>query len=372
MTDWAGYRARFPACSRITYLNAAGGSPVCEDAAAAGRRYFDEILEGGDLYWNGWLERVEETRRTAARMLNAEPAEIAFVQTASHGLNMIARMIARPGDQILSGAGEFPSVTLPWLNQETAIAYLEPAPDGSFDLAQAGALVRENSKAFAASHVGYNTGFRYDLDELGRFCGEHGLALVVDATQSFATHPIDVECAGIDALVFSGYKWATAGYGVAVLYLSQRLLASSPLPVVGWRSANAPYDLVYDRLDISREARALEAGHPLLPGILSLGAALSLIEEIGVDNIAARIKGLRGYLHQRLAQAGYIIASPANPEAQSAITILAMDDADGVAARLKARGVFTSARGGRLRLSLHFYNNEDDIDRLLAGLGETG
>ncbi len=305
-------------------------------------------------------------------MLNAEPGEIAFTQTASLGLNMIARMIAKPGDQILSGAGEFPSVTLPWLNQDNAIGYLEPAADGAFDLTHAGALVRPNSKAFAASHVGYNTGFRYDLDALGRFCGDHGLALVVDATQSFGAHPIDVKRSGVDALVFSGYKWATAGYGVAVLYLSQRLLASSPLPVVGWRSARAPYDLIYDHLDITREARALEAGHPLLPGILSLGAALSLIEEIGMENIAARIAGLTGTLHERLAQAGYAIASPTDPSSRSAITLIAMADADRAAARLKARGVITTARGGRLRLSLHFYNNEDDIDMLLARLGEIG
>ena len=370
MTDWAGYRARFPTCSRITYLNAAGGSPISEDAAAAGRRYFDEILDGGDLYWNGWLEQVEEARRAAARLINAEPEEIAFVQTASLGLNMIARMVARPNDRIISVAGEFPSVTLPWLNQGTEIDYLETTPDGAFDPADA--LVGPNCKAIAASHVGYNSGFRSDLDALGRFCGDHGLAHVVDATQSFGAHPIDVKRAAVDALVFSGYKWATAGYGVAVLYLGERLLASTRLPVVGWRSAKVPYDLEYDRLDIVREARALEAGHPLLPGILSLGAALSLIEDIGIEAIAARIDALTGILHERLTGAGYTIASPTGPAARSAITMVAMDDADGVAARLKERGVFTSARGGKLRLSLHFYNNEDDIDALLTTLGEIG
>ncbi|MCH7554795.1 MAG: aminotransferase class V-fold PLP-dependent enzyme [Proteobacteria bacterium] len=372
MTDWAGYRRRFPALSGIAYLNVASNSPLSVGAAAAGKRYFDEILEGGTFHREGWLEQVEDARRAVARLLNAEPGEIAFVQSSSSGMNMIARMVAAPGDHILSNAGEFPSVTLPWLNQDIAISYLEPAADGMLDLSGAGALVRPNSKAFAASHIQYNSGFRYDLDALGEFCGNHGLALVIDATQSFGAHPIDVERSGVDALVFSGYKWATAGYGIAVLYLSERLLASSPLPVVGWRSARAPYDLVYDRLDITSEASAVEGGNPLFPGIITLGAALSLIEEIGVETIAARCAELTVYLRQRLDAAGYAIASPADPAHGSAITLVVMDDADGVAAGLAKRRVYTSARGGKLRLSLHYYNNEDDIDALITALGDIG
>ena len=373
MTDWAGYRRRFPALSNIAYLNMASSSPLSVGAAAAGKRYFDEILEGGGaIHREGWLEQVEDARRAAARLLNAKPGEIAFVQNASHGISMIARMVAGPGDHILSNAGEFPSVTLPWLNQDIAISYLEPAADGMLDLSGAGALVRPNSKAFAASHIQYNSGFRYDLDALGEFCGNHGLALVIDATQSFGAHPIDVERASIDALVFSGYKWAAAGYGIAVLYLSERLLQSSTLPVVGWRSARVPYDLVYDRLDITSEASAVEGGNPLFPGIICLGAALSLIEEIGVETIAERNAELTDYLHQRLGEAGYAIASPRGVSARSAITLVAMEDPERVALRLAERGVFTSARGGKLRLSLHYYNNHDDIDMLLAALDEIG
>lgn len=103
-----------------------------------------------------------------------------------------------------------------------------------------------------------------------------------------------------------------------------------------------------------------------------LSSALSLIEEIGVENIAVRNAELTDYLRQRLGEAGYAISSPSRLSARSAITLIAMDDPDGVAARLQERGVFTSARGGKLRLSLHYYNNQDDIDTLIARLDETG
>ena len=372
VTDWAAYRARFPGLSGIAHLNVASNSPLSLGAAAAGKRYFDEILEGGAFHRDGWLAQVEDARQAVARLINAKPGEIAFVQNASHGISMIARMIAKSGDHILSNAGEFPSVTLPWLNQDVAISYLEPAADGMLDLSSAGVLVRPNSRAFATSHIQYNSGFRFDLEALGDFCGDHDLALVVDATQSFGAHPIDVKHSNVDAMVFSGYKWVAAGYGIAVLYLSERLLASSPMPVVGWRSAREPYDLIYDRLDITDEARAVEGGNPLFPSILSLGAALSLIEELGVENIAARNGELTDYLHQRLDAASYTIASTRCISARSAITLIAMDDPEGVAAKLQERGVFTSARGGRLRLSLHYYNSHDDIDVLISALGEIG
>ena len=329
MTDWAAYRARFPGLSGIAYLNAASNSPLSVGAAAAGQRYFEEALKGSTFHRAGWLEQVDEARRSVARLLNAEPGEIAFVQSSSSGMNMIARMMAAPGDHILSNAGEFPAVTLPWLNQDVDIGYLEPAADGTLDLADAEALLRPNSVAFAASFVQYHSGYRYDLDALGAFCAEHDLALALDATQGFGVQPMDVKRGRVDALVFSVYKWVAAGYGVAVLYLGKRLLASSPLPVVGWNSARVPYDLVYDRLDLSREASAVEAGNPLFPGIITLGAALSQIEEIGVGNIAARCAELTDYLRERLCTAGYVIASPADPAHSSAITLVVMDDPDG-------------------------------------------
>ena len=372
MTDWAGYRARFPGLEGIAHLNAASNSPLSVGAAAAGKRYLDEPLKGSTFHRAGWAEQVEEARRSVARLINAEPGEIAFVQNASQGMSMIARMVASADDHILSNANEFPSVTLPWLNQDVDVSFLEPAADGMLDLADAAALVRANSVAFAASHIQYSSGFRYDLDALSSFCAGHGLALAVDATQSFGAHPIDVKRSNVDAMIFSGYKWMAAGYGIAVLYLSEKLLASSPPPVVGWSSARVPYDMLYDRLEITSDARTVEGGNPLFPSIITLGAALSLIEEIGVETIAARNEELTDYLRERLDAAGYTIASPTSAAAKSAITLLVLEDPDGAAEKLAERGVYTSARGGKLRLSLHYYNNEDDIDALMTALKEIG
>jgi len=320
--DWAAWRREFPALDKLVYLNTAGGAAMSRAAAAAGKQYFDEILEGGDAHWPVWLERTEQVRQSLAALLHATPGEVAFMPTASLGMNLVAQMLARPGGRILVADREFPSATLPWLNLGAELTVLPLAEDGSVALDGIERQIDDRTTAIVASHVQYQTGFRYDLGALGKICERHGLRLIVDATQSVGAWPIDVTRDGIDALVFSGYKWTTAGYGVAGLYVSQALLDSVRLPVVGWRSARIPSAMAYDRLDLARSAHALEAGHPPFPGIFALGASLSLLAEIGVARIAGRIDALTATLHDGLAAQGYAVASPRDPAVRSGITLV--------------------------------------------------
>lgn len=366
--DWAFHRQRFPALSKLTYLNTAGGCAMSLDAAAAGKRYFDEMLEGGDTHWQSWIERTEAVRRSLAGLLNASLSEIAFMPTASLGMNLIAQMLADPDDRVIVAEKEFPSVTLPWLNQGAKLSFLPLERDGSVDLADAAKLVDTRTIAFVVSHVQYHTGYRYDLGALRTFCDRHSLRLIVDATQSVGAYPIDVERDRIDGLVFSGYKWMTAGYGVAGLYVRQSLLDIAPLPIVGWRSSPAPYEMVYDHLDIVRAGHALEAGHPPFPGIFALGASLSLVREIGVQRIFERVEGLTGALHERLKARGFSVASPERADARSGITLVPVTEPKHIAERLMVRNVFVSSIDENLRVSLHFYNDEDDIETFVDHL----
>ena len=366
--DWSAYRDRFPAVRRWTYLNTAGGGAVSDAAAAAGRRYFDDFHQDGDTHWPDWRARTEAVRALAAETLNAAPRDIAFTPTASHGLNLLAQMLGGPDAGVLSVAREFPSVTLPWINQGSPVTFLEPADDGAIDLDDAARAVTPETKHLAVSHVQYRTGYRHDLAALRAFCDVHGLTLIVDATQSVGAYPVDVARPRIDALVTSAYKWLGAGYGVAVLYLRDGLRATLAPPAVGWRSARVPYDMLYDRLDLTDEAQGLELGHPPIPGILALGASLDLLREIGIEQIAARIGALTSTLHDRAAAAGLRIASTNDPAARSGITMIAFDDAVTAHADLMRRRVFVSHYGDRLRVSLHAYNDESDIDAFIGHL----
>src|SRR5207253_2734660 len=367
--DWSQIRALFPAAERYTYLNTAAATPLSLLAAREGKRYYDEMAEHGDVRWESWLCQAEQIREKLASFINADARAVAFTNSTSHGMNLIAGILDHCGD-VLCPADEFPSCTLPWLQQRYRVDFVCSRDRGVIDLDDIQKSITANIRVLVISFVQFATGFRQDLVALGRLCRERNLVSVVDATQGMGVFPIDVVNSGIDFLVFSGYKWAQAGYGVGGLYVAPRFLNPTAFPVAGWWSARDPEAVVNDRLDLKETAAALEVGCPHFAGIFALGAALNLFEEIGKARIEARIHAVTDYLHQRLQAERFNIASPLNREQRSGITIVEMSNAPDVAKHLAERKIIVSARGKGLRVSVHIFNNFDDIDRLIAGLRE--
>ena len=354
MTDWDEIRTHFPALQDRVYLNTAGGGPICREAAERVHQYYDEFCREGDTTWNACLDRVEHTRQKLAGLLGVFSEEIAFLANASQGLNLVADLLAGDG-RVVALSDDFPSVTLPWLGRGRDVEFLE-SPDQLDD------ALRASPAVLAVSLVQYKTGFRLDLDRVSALCQEHGTALVLDATQAFGVISIDLERIPVDALVFSAYKWATAGYGIAPLVVRRSLLEERGLPSVGWRSAREPYDLESTKLDLTTEARGLELGHPPFAGVFALAGALELIQSIGLAAIEARVAHLLDELHRGLEARGIPIDSPREPSARSPITMIRVPDPPATAAALAERNVFVSARGEGLRVSVHYYNNEDDLE----------
>jgi cysteine desulfurase/selenocysteine lyase len=367
--NWSEIRALFPAAEHYTYLNSAAAPPLSVLAAREGKRYYDEMTEHGDVAWDGWLCQVEHIREKLASFINADARSIAFTHSTSHGMNLIAGILDHCGD-VLCPADEFPSGTLPWLQQRYRLHFVRSRDRGVVAVDDIQRSITPETRVLVTSYVQFATGFRHDLVALGQLCREHNLIFVVDATQGMGVFPIDVVNSGLDFLVFSGYKWAQAGYGVGGLYVAPRFLNPTSFPVAGWWSVRDPEAVVNDRLDLKETAAALEVGCPHFAGIFALGAALKLFEEVGKPRIEERIHGLTDYLHQRLQAERFNIASPLNRYQRSGITIVEMSNAPDVVKHLAERNIIVSARGKGLRVSVHIFNNFDDIDRLIAGLRE--
>ena len=366
--NWHKIRALFPAAERYTYLNTAAAPPLSILAAREGKRYYDEMAEHGDVIWDHWLCQIEQIRENVASFINGDSRSVAFTYSTSHGMNLIAGILDGCGD-VLCPADEFPSCTLPWLQQRHRVDFVRSRDRGLIDIEDIRRSITADTRVLVTSYVQFATGFRQDLVALGRLCRDRNLVFVVDATQGMGVFPIDVVSTGIDFLVFSGYKWAQAGYGVGGLYVAPRFLNPTSFPEAGWWSVRDPEAVVNDRLDLKETAAALEVGCPHFAGIFALGAALRLFEEIGKSRIEERIHELTDYLHQRLqAGARFNVASPLDREHRSGITIVAMHNAPEVVKRLAERKIIVSARGKGLRVSVHIFNNFDDIDRLMAGL----
>jgi selenocysteine lyase/cysteine desulfurase len=366
--EWEAVRSRFPAAIGCTYLNTAGGGPLSDAAYAAAQSYYRAVYDQGDRGWPDWQQRVESIRAQAAGFLGASAEDFAFLGNASAALN-IAAELAPPGE-VLTGAREFPSVTMPWIVRERRVRFVEDAGDGTLTPEAVEAAMTKETRVLALSHVQYASGARLGVEALGALCRERGVMFVCDATQSFGAFPLDVHNIKPAVLVFSGYKWACAGYGVAGLYISPELRAWKAPPLAGWRSAESPYDLECQTPAFSGDARAFELGHPPVPGVFTLGGALEVSTEVGIDRIADRIHALVDYLHSGLDRRGLDIDSPRARDQRSGITLVPVSDPERTRKHLEQKRIFVSIRGGKLRVSLHLFNHETDIDRLLKALDE--
>jgi len=223
----------------------------------------------------------------------------------------------------------------------------------------------------ALSYVQFSNAFRLDPEALGKIKGNH--ALVINAAQAAGAFEIDVKRMRIDALCSTGHKWMTAGYGSGFVYLSRELQERSRGRNIGWLSVEHPFAMRNDEVHLRHHAAArVELGCPHFAGIFSLGAAVDLIDEIGIANIQARVLELNRLLTSRLAENGWKILSPLqNENARSAETLIETEKPSEVVRHLLRRGVIVTEKPQGIRVATHFFNNEGDIERVISGMNET-
>ncbi len=364
LIDWETLRKDIPACKIFTYLNNAGRGPVSRNASIEGMSYYKEALQYGNTHWDKWSEKIVKIRENVAKLIGANSCEIAFLPNSSLGMNYIAKMLDNTGEVLMS-SGEFPSCSLPWIQCGYKVNFIDPHKNGKISIDKFASSITPSIKIIVISHVQFTTGFRQNLEELGTLCKNSRIHLVVDASQSAGAFPINVHSSNIDFLVFTGYKWINAGCGIATLFINKKFHDSSNFPVVGWRSAKQPYELINDRLELVNSASALELGHPQFPNILALGGAVETLQKIGIDNITQRIHHLTDYLHEQLNNHGIKIISSLEQNERSGITSLEMSNASDIVEELRKNDIIVAKRGEGIRISLHYYNNQDDIDRFI-------
>lgn len=368
MVDWNEIRKEFPVCKKYVYLNPAGGSPMSRSASEAGQLFYREMLEFGDTYWETWLERTEKTRSALADFIGAGRDEIGFTTNTSHGMNLVAQMLKDRGP-VLTMRDEFPSTTFPWINQGTEIIFVESTNHG-YSIDDIKNVLTPNIKILVTSYVQYCTGFRQDLEELGKFCKENKLIFVVNATQALGIFPVDVKKCNIDFLMFTGLKWATAGYGIGGLYIDRKWLSAENFPFAGWRSVEIPEKMDNISMKLKNEASVIESGCPHFPNIFALGGALKLFNRIGAENVVNRVISLNRFLEEKLLELGIEVIVQKEDKHRSGILIAKIPNPKDVVGKLSERNIIVSARGEGVRISNSIFNNEEDIEKLMLALKE--
>ncbi len=372
--DWSALRARFPAAREQVYADAAAIGAVPEEAAEAAAEAHRLLCRLGTLAIEPLLERQTRARQRAAAWLGALPEDLAFTESTRASMNWLAMMAAqeweRPGaprrDEVVLLADEFPSSTLPWLHRGFRPIWVQPEPDNTYPPEKILDAVTPRTRAVVTSQVQYRTGARTDVAALCAPLEARGILHVINATQAAGVLAQDFRGWGCAAMTVTPLKWLCAGLGNGMLLLSPSLRAACRMPAIGWLSQADPFAMDNARLDPRPEASALELGGIELSRHWALDASLGLFQQVGRPAIEARVLRLSGLLADGLRALGAPVITPA-PDAQRSGTVSACrPDAAAWHERAMAAGIVHSPRGAdTLRFSLHFYNDEDDVARIL-------
>lgn len=366
-------RAAMPVAERWAYFDHAAVAPVSGPAAAAMRTWVDQSATEGDTMWPEWGRQLRAMRQASASLIGAAPEEITLVPNTTAGINLVAEGLDwRPGDNLVTLADEYPSNLYPWMHLADRGVETRriPTTDGVVDYDQLAEHCDERTRLITVSWVAFSNGCRRDLDAIAEIAARKGTLLFVDAIQGLGVFPLDVSRTPIDFLAADGHKWLLGPEGAGVAYIRRERLPLLRATAVGAHSVVHAFDYTHIDLKLKQDASRYEGGSLNVPGMFGLGASIELLQSLGIDNVAAAILDVTNQICSSLQESGFRVISPRDGEQRSGIVSFEFPGADVMAVRRHCleQQVALACRAGRIRVSAHAYNNQEDVDRLISAL----
>lgn len=361
----------FPQQPGLRYLNHAAVAPWPRRASHAVSAFAEQNLRIGARDYPQWLQVENRLRQRLRNLLNAPSvADVALVKNTSEALSFVAFGLDwRAGDQVLISDEEFPSNRVVWeALRPLGVEVIEVGLAGHDPEGALLAACTAHTRLLAISAVQYASGLRLDLQRLGAGCRARGVLLCVDAIQQLGAQPFDVQASDCAFAMADGHKWLLGPEGLGVFYCRRDLREQLKLHEYGWHMLEDVGN--YERRDWqpARSARRFECGSPNMLGAMALEASLSLLEEVGMAQVAGLLEERVRHLHETLAALpGARLLSPAEPERRAGIVTFSLDGRDNATLfeQLKAQQVVCAQRGGGIRLSPHFYTPETVLEETL-------
>lgn len=364
--NWNDIRAQFPALARWTYLNTATFGQVPRCAQDAVRRHFEHRDELACSDFLAWYDDMDRIRGKAARLIHAQPEDIAFISSASAGLALVlGGMDWRAGDRIVTLEHEFPNnLYAPAFLQRHGIEPVACSWERFYE------SIDDRTRLVVLSSANYNTGFVPPLEEISAFLRRREIFLFVDGTQSVGGLVFNVCRIRPGALSVHGYKWLNSPNGAGFLYVSPEMKTAVIPSVIGWRSHSDwrnVDNLHHGAPELPTGAERYEGGSVNFALLYAMEASIDMMLEIGPDVIEQRVLQLAARTREMLRELGATVNCDASPIVAARFEGV---DVSQLARDLKGRRILVAARRGHLRVSPHFYNNEADLEQLGAALRE--
>lgn len=370
---WADFRRQMPVAQQWSYLDHAAVAPLTEGAMRALTHWAEDAARNGSANYPAWNKQIDDLRRLCARMIAADLEEIAFVGNTTAGVNFVAEGFPwQPGDNIVTREDEFPANQYPWLHLADRGVETRriPLDAGQLDLNRLAEAIDHRTRIVSLSWVAFSNGWRHELDEIVKLVHDRGALFFLDAIQGLGVFPLDVKKTPVDFLSADGHKWLLGPEGAGVFYLRREHLKLLRPVGVGWNSVKNSHDFHKIAYDLKDTAERYEGGSQNVAGLLALRASIELLSSYPVEAVAQRVFEITDYACRRLTESGAVVLSDRGEGHKSGIVSFELPARNPVEIRHRCfeRNVILSCRAGRLRISPHAYNDESDIERLIAAI----
>jgi len=368
-------RGLFPATRKYTYLNSAAVAPMPVPAVEAVHSQLKDVSENGSVNYLEWIATKQCAREIIAAMLNVRAEQVAFMRNTSDGFASVAGGLKwEKDDNIVSFEREFPANFYAWrrIRDDFGVELrLCPERDGRIDLDEFINLIDSNTKLVSISAVQFGSGFRADLERIGAAARKVDALFAVDIIQGFGALAFDLPAQYVDIAAGASHKWLCSPEGCGMLYLSDRARERVEPTLVGWISVEVPWNFEDSEQPFKSTALAWESGTGGSSLFYGLEQSVKLLHETGAENIENYLEELSDYLCELLGGKNYKIVSSREKGEKS--QIVCIENLNGltpneIVARLEKENIIVSPRGSRIRIAPHFFNNREDIEKLIESL----
>lgn len=371
-TDFASLRRRFPVLEQKTYLNSGSYCALADTVREAIVAYMNDRLAVG-ANWDVWITKNESVRSLMAQLLGVTADEIAVTASASAGINALASALefGGPRRKVIISDFEFPTNAQIWHAQErkgAQVVHVPRAADGYIPLEHFERLIDEHTQLIAVTHVCFRNGARLDIPGIVRLAHARGARVLLDTYQAIGALQVDARRLGVDFMVGGMLKYLLGTAGIGFLYVRKELIESLTPTNSGWFAQQniAAMDITANRPSAS--ARRFEAGTPPVVNCYAAEAGLKIIVEADPAQIETRVQALTRRCMERLREIGWPAATPFDDARRGPMVAVPSRDAAGLFGQLLQQNIVTSFRDNNIRATCHFYNTDEDIDRLISAL----
>ncbi len=367
--DVQAVRALFPAVEKMTYLDSGFQTPMSKPVKDALETFIKEGYETAGPK-AVWVDRMEQTRTKIAALLNADREEIAFTKNTSEAMNIAANALPlKAGDNVLMIHGDHPNNAYAFLNLQKKGVEVRTIPMTEVVNADSfRSQIDANTKAISMSYVTFHAGHRFDIESVGSLCKEKNLYFVVDIMQAVGVTPIDAKKIGATFIGSGTHKGLLVPQGLGLLYWDRSRTELEPAYMAAISLENPPADFIArpENMALASTAGRFELGNFNLPAIQALGAALDLIEDVGIEKIEAHCFDLGDRLIAGLDELSVELVGPRVRKDRAPHIYVAALPAEHWVDYLGSKDVRVSPERDGIRISLGMFNTEADIDRFLT------